>query len=87
MEIFLLRAFYEYMGKAAGDGDASISLILEQLFYVFAISTLCNESADFMRVRIYGLQTYLQFLMRLFRTIVQIADCRSNLRIRNSRFT
>lgn len=77
MEIFLLRAFYEYIGKAAG--DASISLILERLFYVFAITTLRNECADFIRVNIFAFQIYLQFFMCLFCTTVQTADRRSNL--------
>ena len=68
MEVFLLRALYEYIGKAAG--DASISLVLEQLFYVFAITTLRNESADFIRVNIFEFQIYLQFLICLFYTTV-----------------
>jgi len=50
METFLMRAFYEQVNKAAQ--HPSISLILEQLFYVFAIHTLRNESADFIRVSI-----------------------------------
>jgi hypothetical protein len=48
METFLMRAFYEQVDKATQ--HPSISLILEQLFYVFAIHTLRNESADFIRV-------------------------------------
>ena len=48
MESFLMRAFYEQVGKATQ--HPSISLIFEQLFYVFAIHTLRNESADFIRV-------------------------------------
>ena len=48
METFLMRAFYDQVNKAAQ--HPSISLIFEQLFYVFAIHTLRNESADFIRV-------------------------------------
>jgi hypothetical protein len=48
METFLMRAFYEQVVKATQ--HPSIVLILEQLFYVFAIHTLRNESADFIRV-------------------------------------
>ena len=45
-----MRAFYEQIGKATQ--HQSMSLILEQLFHVFAIHTLRNESADFIRVSI-----------------------------------
>ncbi len=45
-----MRAFYEQVDKATQ--HPSISLILEQLFYVFAIHTLRTESADFIRVNI-----------------------------------
>jgi hypothetical protein len=50
METFLIRAFYEKVTKAAQ--HPSIVTILEQLFYVyvFAIHTLRNQSADFIRV-------------------------------------
>ncbi len=50
METFLMRALYEQLDKATH--HPSISSILEQLFYVFAIHTLRNESADFIRVSI-----------------------------------
>ncbi len=49
METFLMRAFYEQVTKATQ--HPSILLILEQLFYVFAIHTLRNESEDYSRVR------------------------------------
>lgn len=48
METFLMRAFYEHINKSIQ--HISISLILEQLFSVFAIHTLRNESVDFIRV-------------------------------------
>jgi hypothetical protein len=50
METFLMRAFYDQVGKASQ--HPLISLALEQLFYVFSIHTLCNESTDFIRVSI-----------------------------------
>lgn len=43
-----MRAFYEQVNRASQ--HPSISLVLEQLFYVFAIHTLYNESTDFIRV-------------------------------------
>ena len=48
METFFMRAFYEQVVKAAQ--HPSLSLIFEQLFSVYAIHTLRNESADFIRV-------------------------------------
>ncbi|CAF1385836.1 unnamed protein product, partial [Rotaria sordida] len=50
METFLTRAFYEQVRKAAQ--HSSISIVLEQLFYVFVIHTLRNESADFIRLKL-----------------------------------
>ncbi|CAF1253259.1 unnamed protein product [Rotaria sordida] len=50
METYLMRAFYEQVNKASQ--HPSISSILEQLFYVFAIHTLRNESADFIRFKL-----------------------------------
>ncbi|CAF0733727.1 unnamed protein product [Adineta steineri] len=61
MESFLIRSFYEQVNKA--DQHPSISFVLQQLFYVFAIHTLRNESIDFIRLKllspdqIYDLET------------------------------
>ncbi|UJR20018.1 hypothetical protein I4U23_023152 [Adineta vaga] len=61
METFIMRAFYEQVKKAPQ--YSSIASVLEQLFYVYAIHTLRNESTDFIRLRllpadqIYDLET------------------------------
>ncbi len=65
METFLLRAFYEQVSKATQ--HPSIALIFEQLFYVFAIHTLRNESADF--IRVYISKIYLYIYISLFAVI------------------
>ncbi|CAF3578845.1 unnamed protein product [Adineta steineri] len=62
METFFIRAFYEQVGKASQ--HSTIALALEQLFYVFTIHTLCNQSTDFIRLKllsadqIYELETH-----------------------------
>jgi hypothetical protein len=49
VETFILRAFYHGVRKASE--HKSLALIFEQLFHVFAIHTLRNATADFVRVK------------------------------------
>nr|BAK02006.1 predicted protein [Hordeum vulgare subsp. vulgare] len=50
METYIMRSFLEQVNKAAH--HPKFSVILEQLFYVFAIHTLRNESKDFIRLNL-----------------------------------
>lgn len=75
METVFLRAFLEYVGKAVH--NSSISFILEQLFFVFAITTLRNASADFIRVNICHFKIDLYAFVLYI--LVEIVHGRSNL--------
>ncbi|CAF4289872.1 unnamed protein product [Adineta steineri] len=80
METFFIRAFYEQVGKASQ--HSTIALALEQLFYVFAIHTLCNQSTDFIRLKllsadqIYELETHVlpDMYTRLRPNLVALVD-------------
>ncbi|CAF1500184.1 unnamed protein product [Adineta ricciae] len=50
METFIIRAFYDQVQNARQ--HVSIALVLEQLFYVYAIHTLRNTSTDFVRLKL-----------------------------------
>ncbi|CAM4852807.1 unnamed protein product [Rotaria socialis] len=62
IETFVLRALYDGVRKALGHN--SLALVFEQLFHVFAIHTLRNQAADFIRLKlltaeqVYQLETY-----------------------------
>ncbi|UJR20063.1 hypothetical protein I4U23_023196 [Adineta vaga] len=63
METFLLRSFYEQVNKTAQ--HPTFSLILEQLFYVFAIHTLCNQTKDFIRFKLLTIEQIHELEIRL----------------------
>lgn len=78
METVVLRAFYDWVRRAAA--QPSFASVFQDLFHVFAIHTLRSQAADFVRVSIEGKRPF----SSTYRTnLVETADGGSNLSMGN----